>query len=413
MDLFLLIILVICVIVFSGLVSGSEAAILSISYPKVKELLSESKKKEKKRLEILIYIKDNLQSFITTLVVLNNIINIVGSIYVGYVASQIFGDIYLGVISAALTFAIIIFSEIIPKVYGERYSEKISPRISYPLLFVYKTLYPLIFVLNRITKLFIRGESTENHVSEGIIREMALLGKQEGSINQYESELIENVFEMDDIEVYDIMVPKNKVAIINLKTTFQELLSLAKDTGFTRFPVLNEKDDIIGLVNVKDLFRFYDNEKNFSVTKILRPIEFAPEAMKISTLEMKLRRNKTHMAVIVNEHGDFTGIATLEDIFEELLGDIEDEFDDEDEIMMKQIDNRKYSIDGSYDIEELNDELDLSLELEDNYSTLNGFIVDKLGRIPKLNEVIAFKTCSFKVTQANKRQILRVELLLK
>lgn len=409
----ILIISILLVVIFSGIVSGTEAAIISLSIAEAKEIFSNASTSiQIRRAQRLLYIKDNLQKYITTIVILNNIINIVGSMFIGFLAAQMFGNFVMGIISAILTFLIILFSEIIPKIYGERYDDKIAPNVAFGLILMTKFLFPLVWFFNKLTNLFLDNSKIENNVSEGVIREMAIMGKHEGSINKYESELIENVFDMDDTEVYDIIVPRNKVETITPDMKFKELIKLSQKTGFTRFPVLDEENEVIGMVNVKDLFKFYGKEKSFDIKKVLRKLEYAPEAMKISTLEQKLRKNKTHMAAIFNEHGDFTGIVTLEDIFEELLGEIQDEFDTENKLI-KKIEPKKFIVDGSYDIEELNDNFNLGLELFGDYSTINGFIINKLGKIPKENVSIVFDKATFKVLKRNQKQILTLELSLK
>ena len=410
MDLVFLLILVLIIVIFSGLVSGSEAALLSSNYAGVKEL-AESQTPKKTAVKLL-YIKENLRNYITSIVVLNNVINIVGSIYVGVVAVNLFGEIYLGIFSGVLTFLIIMFSEIIPKIYGERYSLPIALIIAYPLYFIEKLLSPLIYILNLITNIFVRGESAAK-VSEGQIKVMAAMGKKEGSINAYEGDVIENVFRMNDLSAYDIMIPKRKTDIISKAASFKEIVDIAESTGHTRFPVSNEKGEVIGLINVKDLFKFHNNEKNFTVSKILRPITYAPEVMKIFDLEQKLKKERIHMAAIVNEHGDFVGIATLEDVIEELLGDIVDEFDNENEVLVEKISDNKYLISGDIDIEDLNDELGLNFDIEGDYTTLNGFITNELGKIPKVNDKVKIEKGTLRVIKASKRKAISVELIFK
>lgn len=400
------------VIISSAIVSCSEAAILSLNYAKAKEIESNAKtRKEKKAAHKLLHVKEDLQKYISSIVVLNNIINIIGSMYVGYLAAKMFGEFYLGIVSGILTFLIILFSEIIPKIIGEKHSSKIALKVTGPLIIITYILKPVVLTLNYLTRIFVKDTGYRTKVSEGEIREMALLGKQEGSINMYESELIENVFDMNDIEVYDIMVPRTKIVRFKDTDSYLTIISAAKKTGFTRFPVTKD-GEIVGLINIKDLFKFHGKENQFSIDKILRPIEYAPESMKLSTLEQKLRRNRTHMAVIVNEHGDFTGIVTLEDIFEELLGDIEDEFDQGDGEVFKKIANGHFIIDGSYDISELEEKLFLDLEIGGDYTTVNGYITAKLGRIPKLKEELKIKHGVFIVNKVNNKQILEVELKL-
>lgn len=414
MGIFLFILFIVLIIILSAIFSGSEAALLSVSYPKVKEILNNSKSKNKKKqAKKLIHIKDNIQNYLTTLVVLNNIVNIIGSIYVGVFAANLFGELYLGIISGVLTFLIIIFSEIIPKVFAEQRSESISLKISGFLIIVTTIFSPIIYILNKITYFFVK-KSNNNFVSEGEIREMAFLGTEEGSIKSYESDIIRNVFRMDDTEVYDIMVPKNEVITIQNHTLFEEIVKIVENSGHTRFPIL-EDDEIVGIINVKDLFKYHKREDKFQISKILRPVIYAPETMKLSTLETKLKKERTHMAVIVNEFGDFVGIVTLEDIIEEIIGEIEDEFDlPEKKKLVEKIAENKYHIDGGYDIEDLNDEFELGIDNleEEEFHTINGFFTNELGRIGKVNDKISVEKGTLRVILASKKQISKVELIL-
>lgn len=412
MEIFFFIAFIMLVVILSALISGSEAALLSISYAKAKELVrqDEELKIHKGPSHNLLHIKENMERYITTIVVLNNIVNIIGSIYVGVLATTLFGDVYLGFVSAGLTFAIILFSEIIPKIYGEKHSQKISLLIVKPLLIITTLLTPIVVLLEKLTKIFIK-ENSNSQISEGEIKEMANLGREEGSINSYESEVIGNVFKMNDVEVYDLMVPKNKVRTIEKGSSFDEIVDLITQTGFTRFPVQNSQGDIIGLINTKDLFKFHGKEKSFKLSSIIRPIIFAPETMKASTLEEKLKKSRIHLAAIVNEHGDFTGIVSLEDILEEIVGEIEDEFDLVQDDEIKQIKENKYHIEAAIDIEDLNKELDLNLETTESYSTLNGFLVAKLDGIPKINDTIEIDEGIFRVIRRTKRKVLSVEFV--
>lgn len=403
-------ILILAIVVLSAFSSGTEAALLSISYAKVKELSSSKIQKIRRKGKLLLHIKDNLQKYITSIVIFNNSVNIFGSIFVGVIATRLFGEVYLGVVSAALTFLIILFSEIIPKVYGEKYCDTISLLVTRPLIIVTFILTPLIFILQFLARFFIKGDKT-SYVSEGEIREMAVMGKQEGSINSYESSVIEKVFKMNDTQAYDIMVPKNKVITIEYDAKIEDVIKIIEETGFTRFPV-EKNGELLGLINAKDLFKYHKKDKEFHTSKILRPIIYAPEMMKIYTLEQRLKRNRVHMAIIVNEHGDFTGIVTLEDIIEELLGEIEDEFDLEEKLVRK-VNDKKFVIKGSIEIDDLNEELRLNLNEEADYNTLNGYLIYKLGTIPKVNDKVKINRGTFRVIKRNKKKVLEVEYVRK
>ena len=414
MEIIIFIVLVLLVIVLSGLISGSEAALLSTSYPEIRDYITNSSNKsEKKSGELLLYIKENIQRYLTTIVILNNIVNIIGSMFIGLLAAQIFNSsLIVGVVSGLLTFLIILFSEIIPKVVGEKHSLKISLIIASPSKVITKIMHIVVVLLNKLTNLFVDTSKVENLVSEGVIKEMALMGKEEGSINKYESELIKNVFSMDDTEIYDVMVPKNKVNTVTKKSNFAEIIKLTSETGHTRFPVISDDGEfeVLGLINVKDLFKFNGRELSFNVDKILRKIEFAPETMKLSTLEKRLRRKRTHMAAVFNEHGEMSGVVTLEDIFEELVGEIEDEFDFEVKTV-KKIKSGVFIAEGSCEITELNEVSGLKLDTEADYSTVNGMIVAKLGIIPTMShKAIKFEGCEITILRSNRKQVLSVQV---
>jgi len=410
MEIILFVAFIVAIIVSSAIVSGSEAALLSVSYTKAKEIANE--KPINPRAAHLLTIKEDLQKYIATIVVLNNIINIVGSIYVGVIGVRIFGEVYLGVVSALLTFLIIMFSEIIPKIFGEKHSLGIALAVSRPLIFLTTLLSPIIYILNTISGFFIsKGEMSS--ISEGEIKEMATLGMEEGSINSYERDVIKNVFKMDNIEAYAIMIPKNETTVLSLHSTIDEIIETTQQTGFTRFPI-SKDNEIIGMINVKDLFRYYGKEQNFAISKILRPIFYAPATMKIFLLQERLKVEKSHMAAIVNEHGDFIGIVTLEDIIEELVGEIVDEFDKVEDSLSKKISDTMYHIQANIDIETLNKEFNLGIDQShEDYTNLNGYLSSHFGKIPKVNDKIKAPKYTLRVIKANKKKVLVVELLLK
>ncbi len=410
MDILFFAVLILIIIVLSAIISGSEAALLSVSYTKAKEAVS--KNLNDKKAKSLLKVKDNLQRYIATIVVLNNIVNIIGSIYVGVIAVRLFGEVYLGAVSALLTFLIIMFSEIIPKIYGEKHSLKISLIISKPLILLTSLFSPVIYLLNKISSFFIQKNAT-NSISEGEIKEMATLGMEEGSINSYERDVIKNVFKMDDIEAYDIMIPKNETTVLDITSTIDEIVKTTQNTGFTRFPI-SSSSEIIGMINVKDLFRYHGKEEKFAISKILRPVFYAPETMKIFALQDRLKTEKSHMAAIVNEHGDFIGIVTLEDIIEELVGEIVDEFDKMEETFVNKISDNTYHVQANIDIETLNSQFDLDLDdSNEDFTNLNGFLSSHFGKIPKVNDKIKTPNYTLRVIKASKKKVLEVELLLK
>jgi len=412
--LFYFLLLVIVIIVLSAVISGSEAAILSISYIRVKNNAKNFKGKKKKLATDLLMIKENLQNYISTIVVLNNVVNIVGSIYIGIIATNLFGEVYLGLVSGILTFLIILFSEIIPKIYGENNAEKISLLITPILIFCNKIFRPIIFILNKISSLFVRSNNSKNHISKSEMKEITLMSKKDGSINNYESEIITNVLKMNETEVYNIMIPKNEVFMIEKNTSYDKILEHIKDTGFTRFPIIY-KNEILGNINVKDLFKYNNKVDKFSISKIIRPIFYVPETMKIFELQEKFKKEKTHMCAVVDEFGEFVGIVTLEDTIEELVGEIEDEFDKNEINLIKEIDKKTYHIQANISIENLLKDLnikDSKINLNEDYTTLNGFLLNEMGRIPKVNSKLKINNLRFRVIKASKKKVIEVELII-
>lgn len=415
-EIVIILFIIILIVILSGIMSGSEAALLSLNVAKIKEYErahKHSKKSEKilkkveNKVNSLLKIKEYLQYYISVLVVLNNIINIGGSVLIGYVVTQFFGEVFLGIVTALLTLAIIIFSEVIPKVIGERHSLKVSLLMSRFIIIAGFMLNVFIILLEKFVSVIVRDSSTEN-ISKGEIREMAILGTQEGSLDNYEGELIDNIFDLNETTAYDIMVPRHKIITIKHDSSFQNILELVQKYGYTRFPV--EKDfEIIGYVHIKDLFNFVDNVVSFRVKKIMRQLVFVPEVMRVVNVEKKLKSSRQHMCGIVNEHGEVNGIVTFEDIVEEIFGEIEDEHDVDSAEEIVKVKENIYQISGDCDISKINEILDLEIDEYDEYSTLNGFIMQELERMPALKEEIEISKGIFKILSKNRRKVLKVE----
>ena len=401
--------IIIAIVILSGIISGTEAAVLSLSPAKIKEF-SKSNKESKKiqiKAELLFSIKEHLQYYISVLVILNNIINIGGSVLIGYVVTQFFGEIFLGVITALLTLAIIIFSEVIPKIVGERNSLKVSLSMTRFLVITGSLLRFFVILIEKIVRVLVRQESSEN-VSKGEIREMAILGTQEGSLDNYEGELIDNIFDLNETSVYDIMVPRHKIVTIQPSYSFDRIIELVKEHGYTRFPV-EEEFEIIGYIHIKDLFGYTNRAKDFKVKDIMRQLVYVPDVMKVVNVEKKLKSSKQHMCAIVNEHGEVSGIVTFEDIVEEIFGDISDEHDTEEEKEIIQISTNIYQIKGDCEIVKMNEELDLDIDEDEDYSTLNGYLLHTLERMPLLKEEIETKDGIFRILSKDKKRVVKVE----
>ena len=408
-ELLYIVLIIILIVVLSGIISGTEAAILSLSPAKIKEFQKNNKHSRKLlvKSELLFSIKAYLQYYISVLVILNNIINIGGSVLIGYIVTQFFGELFLGITTAILTLFIIIFSEVIPKIIGERHSLKVSLTMTRFLVTTGALLRPFVFLIEKIVEMLVRKQSSEN-VSKGEIREMAILGTQEGSLDNYEGELIDNIFDLNETSVYDIMVPRHKIVTVQTNYSFKQIIDLVKEHGYTRFPV-EEKFEIIGYVHIKDLFEYTSKPQEFKVKTIMRNLVYVPDVMKVVNVEKKLKSSKQHMCAIVNEHGEVSGIVTFEDIVEEIFGDISDEHDVDEEKDIIKLSENIYQIKGDCEIAKLNEELHLDIDEDEDYSTLNGYLLDILERMPNVKEEIETKEGIFRVISKNKRRVVSVE----
>ena len=315
--------LILLVILGSAFFSGLEAALFAISQSKV-ELLKEQKVRGAGS---LYKIKQKMSRPITVIVIFNNIFNIVGSIYVGVIASDVLGNSALGAVSAILTFLIIIFGEIIPKTIGENNAEKIALALAPFLLFMTKVMSPIVWAFEKITTNFV---TAKNIVSEEEIQMMSHLGSIEGSIEEDEREMIENVFGLNDLNAHDIMTPRTVMTAYSKDTKLNDIkLDLYKE-AFSRIPVYGENiDDIVGVAHRIELVSaLARDEHNRTVGEFMREVVFVDESIRADHLLPLFQKKRTHLAIVKNEFGGTSGLVTLEDVLEELVGEIVDETDD-------------------------------------------------------------------------------------
>jgi CBS domain containing-hemolysin-like protein len=319
----ILILLVLGVLTLSGLLSMSETAIFSVPLSRI-ELMREKKLPSSKA---LVAIKDKMSRPIITIVVLNNFINIVGSMFIGVTASNIFGDQFLGLISAIVTMLIIFFAEIIPKTLGEKYAERIALRASPLILLISKLFTPIAWIVEFATSRF---ATTRKITSEEELRILSRLGHMEGSIEQDEREMIERVFTMNDITAEQIMTPRTVLERFKSNKTLEEIKEILLSKPFSRYPVYSENiDHIIGFVKTTTLLQaLIEGHESKHVSEFIQTILEIPENMKADQLLVLFQKSKNHMAVVKDEFGGTTGVVTLEDVLEQIVGEIMDESDD-------------------------------------------------------------------------------------
>ncbi|MEN9568603.1 MAG: hypothetical protein RLZZ69_3799 [Cyanobacteriota bacterium] len=322
--MFALIIVVAIILLGSAFCSGAEAAILSISPIKVRQL-AQSKKPAALALA---RIRSHITRPIATIVILNNIFNIVGSIIFGSMAIRVLDTKWLGLVSGILTFLIIIFGEILPKTVGQRYAESISLFVAIPVKFLTIILTPLVWLVERATAPFVKRQSLPT-TDEAEIKFLTNIGYQEGVIEDDEAEMIQRVFQLNDLNASDLMSPRIIVTYLKGEQTLAECQSEIIKSQHTRILVINETiDDVTGLV-LKDelLTAMIEGDGDRQINTLQRPVHFVPETNRADKLLKVFQDNREHLAVVLDEYGGMAGVVTLEDVLEVLTGEIVDETD--------------------------------------------------------------------------------------
>ncbi|KQC09714.1 MAG: hypothetical protein APR55_10065, partial [Methanolinea sp. SDB] len=329
---YLLILLFVACLLLSAFFSGSEVALISITRAKVRTLVNEGRKGA----ERLAAVKDAPNHFLITILIGNNIVNVAAASIATAITISIFGDIGVGIATFVVVILLLFFGEIGPKMYATRHTEKMAIAVSGPILVLSRIFSPLVVLIEKVTGRL--GVSVaEPAVTEEEIREWIEVGKEEGTIEQEEREMLYSVLEFGDTIAREIMTPRVDVALVEDTDSLESALRLFNETGFSRIPVYHEQvDNIIGVLNVKDVFSaLMSGNKKIPIKDVMYDPFFVPETKKIDDLLKELQVRKVQMAVVLDEYSSFVGIVTVEDILEELVGDILDEFDKEEPEIQK------------------------------------------------------------------------------
>jgi len=398
----LAIVLIIVMVFLNGIFSAGETAIISLRKSKIKALTKES---GNEKAEKLMHMKENPERFLSAVQIGITLFGtlasaIGGSLAVQYLAPLIAqlnllkpfaNTIALGVIVVVMTYLFLVFGELIPKYIGLSHKEKVSIFVVPLFDFVSRAFFFLVNILSFSTTFFVKSfnlKHGEEHIGEGEIKILLEEGRRKGVFDRTEEELIHGVFQFADRSVKEIMVPRPNVYAIDIEDSKDKVLDYIIDNEFSRYPVYRDSfDNIIGIAYQKEITKHIWREKApFTLEKILKKPFFVPETMEISILLKEMQRTRQHLAIVVDEYGTTVGIVTLEDIMEEIFGEIMDETDIEDKI--ERLRDGSYIIDSSYSIRDLNERLQLEIPESTEYETLGGFILEQLQGMPKGGEII-------------------------
>jgi CBS domain containing-hemolysin-like protein len=328
-------------------------------------------------------------------------------------------QIALPIAFLTITVLHIVFGELAPKSLAIQRSESVSMIIAIPLKLFYQIFRPFIWLLNGFANRFIiligfepPREGHSDH-SEEELRVLLEESSKTGVIEQAEHEMLENIFDFAETPIKQIMVPRGKISAVDIRMNHGELIEKVIEEGYSRYPVFDESiDDIIGVVYVKDILTMLNHRNLIVFSDLIRPSLSVHEDELIDQLLRRMQLQKVHMAIVIDDFGGTAGIVTLEDIIEEIVGEIQDEYDEETPFVVK-LTETDYEVDALTAIDDANDTLPKPLPDNDGYETVGGLVLTKLGRIPDLNEIVELDDYICKITQCSNRQIEKVELSLK
>jgi len=406
-----IILLLICLLL-SGFFSSSEVALISITRAKVRALQNQGRKGA----DALDTLKRSTDTIALTTLIGNTVANVAVAVLATAIAVGIYGIGGIGIAVVVTALLLLAFGEIGPKMYASRHTEDLALRVARPILYFSKVLYPVLWVSDRITQQFaFRPGVGEPVVTEEEIKEWIDVGEEEGTIEEEERDMLYSVLRFGDTTVREVMTPRVDVVMIEDTSSLENALSVFNETGFSRIPVYHERiDNVIGLLNVKDLFAVvFRQQTNAMIRDLMYEPYFVPESKKIDELLKELQVKKQHMAVVLDEYGSFAGIVTVEDMLEELVGEIMDEFDEE-EPEVQRIEDGVYVVDARAWVEHLNEDLDLNLPVMDSYESIGGLVIDRLGHIPRRGEVVKIEESNITlvVMQMRGRRIVKVKMII-
>lgn len=408
------IILLLIGLFLSGFFSASETALFTISKVKALHVAKDGSGSGR----LILRMKEDSHRLLTTILIGNNLVNIGASSIATSLAISQFESNAVGIATGIMTLLILVFGEIFPKSFANHNNIFIARIVIYPLFWLSKVFFPLIYILNVIPMLHGKTDPRHGAVTEDELMTMVEVVEEEGEINEAEKQFITKIFEFDDTSCSEIMTPRADMFVIDISETVD--ISKILKTGFSRIPVIEDSiDNVIGILHVKDLFSSFQKactsnlETPLDIKQILKKPYFIPESKKLDSLLQDFKRNKNHLAVVVDEHGGVAGIVSLEDVLEEIVGEIIDETDRMTPDIIRLKDN-KWLITGRINIYDLNEEIDIGIPESNTYDTFSGFFLEQIGRIPQSGESIIIDkwTATVKDMDGNRIQsfILKKEL---
>jgi len=391
--------------------SSAETAYSTVNRVRLRTLEEEGSRRAAKTNKIL----DNYSKMLSTILIGNNIVNLSASALATTLAMRI--SLPVGIATGILTIVVLLFGEIIPKTWARISSEKISLAYSNIIYGLMNLLTPVIFVVDKLANGILRllridPSKKITTMTEAELRTYVDVSHEDGVIETEEKEMIYNVFDFSDALAKDIMIPRINMVTVDINASYQEVLSVFRESMYTRLPVYeDDMDNIVGLINIKD-FILTDHDNDFHIKSILREAHYTYEFKKVADLLYELREKATSATFVLNEYGATVGMITVEDLLEEIVGEIRDEYDADEEELIKSIDEYNYLVEGSMKLDDINDELGTELDSKD-YDSIGGIIIQCLDRLPEDNDEVTLENgIHLKVQGIEQNRIVKVLMTL-
>ncbi|KEI02351.1 HlyC/CorC family transporter [Clostridium botulinum] len=403
------VVILLILIGLSALFSASETALTSLSKIRIRQMKEEGIK----RAEIVDKLVDNTNKMLSAILVGNNVVNIGASALATSIAINQFGEKGVTISTVVMTIVVLIFAEITPKSLASSNPEKVSLGVAKYIEFITVVLNPIAVVFTYITKGILKifgvnADTSKPFITEEELKTMLDVSHEEGVLEITERKMIYNVFEFGDSQVKDVMIPRADIVALDINSSYDEIVETFKMQQFSRIPIYEEEiDNVIGILHVKNLV--LASKENFDIRDIIHEPYFTYEYKKTTELFEEMRKQRISLTIVLDEYGGTVGLITMEDLVEEIVGDIEDEYD-EHNIGIEVIKEDEYIIDGSIKIDEVNDMIGTNIESED-FDTIGGFVIGELGRFPEQGEMIEYMNVKFIIEEIDRNRIKKLKVL--
>lgn len=406
------IIALVFLVAMSAVFSSSETAITSVSKIKVRQL----DQKDNKNAHLLKKLHDNMQTTISTILIGNNIVNIAASSIATILFTNIFHQNGALISTVVMTVFVLIFGEVLPKTIAQYKNKSVALKFSRFIYFLTLVFKPIVKVLNLLTrliiKLFVGEDEDSSTLTEEELKTLVEVSEEEGVLKNQETEIMINALELKETLAVDIMTPRTSMASVDIEDAESDLKEIIKNITYSRIPVYEGSiDDIIGVLHIKELaHKIIEDDRDFKVRDILKPAFYAYEYIPVVDLFKQMRTKNISISIIIDEYGGTSGIVTMEDILEELVGEIDDEYDNEKEVT--KLSDNEYLVDPEMRIDEVNERFDLDIK-SDKFDSIGGFVIELLDRMPKSKDEVEFENLKFVVVNVDKRKITQLMIVFK